>query len=443
MFLESSVLIGVTRWPSLVSWRALLMRTRHVEIARRTRSFAIREHSCVVLRRHLSGDSAIVSCGGRRRASVDKDKCFSCRKRVRQKRSPVQRKRGNHFNWLRVFGQEPPSMAIRSFYADIFEIKAQSERELQLKAQNERILEWRRALENGVQEIEISSSDVWQCLASLKKGKPSLDGVTAEMLLALPEEQILCLARNVQCMLSSLNFQETWSGVMASPSHQLSDHISQTPGIHLVAETASHLLEDPHRQLSIPHRQDAEPVYMIERGTELAREWSIPVFIAQLDLKKAFDRIYHDSIAEMLCRKDLRPQLVAVLCSRWCCSSLEVCLGHVTSDRCISVDRGVPQSAPESLLFVMVADEILGGLRPHWEWNNFAWACDEVSLGRLGYAGDVLLFSRFKTSPEAMIEDCCKNFWDAGLEVGLDTTHWSSSIAMDGETLVVQGQSAV
>ena len=30
---------------------------------------------------------------------------------------------------------------------------------------------------------------------------------------------------------------------------------------------------------------------MIERCTGLAREWSILVFIAQLDLKKAFDRI--------------------------------------------------------------------------------------------------------------------------------------------------------
>ena len=118
---------------------------------------------------------------------------------------------------------------------------------------------------------------------------------------------------------------------------------------------------------------------MIERCTELAREWNIPVFIAQLDLKKAFDRISHDSIAEMLCRKNLCPQLVAVLCSWWCCSSLEVRLGHVTSDRCISVDRGVPQGAPESpLVFVMVADEILGGLRPSWERRNFAWTCDAV-----------------------------------------------------------------
>ena len=30
------------------------------------------------------------------------------------KRSPVQRKRGNHFDWLRVLGQELPSVAIRS-----------------------------------------------------------------------------------------------------------------------------------------------------------------------------------------------------------------------------------------------------------------------------------------------------------------------------------------
>ena len=65
----------------------------------------------------------------------------------------MQRKRGNHFNWLRVFGQEPPSSAIRSFYADIFEITVPAERELQLKAKNERILEGRRAMDNGWKSV--------------------------------------------------------------------------------------------------------------------------------------------------------------------------------------------------------------------------------------------------------------------------------------------------
>ena len=175
----------------------------------------------------------------------------------------------------------------------------------------------------------------------------------------------------------------------------------------------------------IPHRQGAEAVYMIERCTELAREWNIPVCAAQLNLKKAFDRISHDSIAEMLCRKDFCPQLVAVLCSWWCCSSLEVRLGLVTSDRCISVDRGVPQGAPESpLVFVMVANEVLGGLRPSWERRNFAWTCDAVSLRCLGYADDVLLFSGSKASLETMIEAFCTKFGEAGLEEGLGKTHW-------------------
>ena len=91
----------------------------------------------------------------------------------------------------------------------------------------------------------------------------------------------------------------------------------------------------------------------------------------------------------------------------------------------------------------MVADEILGGLRPSWERRNFAWTCDAVSLSCLGYADDVLLFSGSKASLETMIEDCCMKFGEAGLEVGLDKTHWSSSIAMDGETLAVRGQSIV
>ena len=83
----------------------------------------------------------------------------------------------------------------------------------------------------------------------------------------------------------------------------------------------------------------------------------------------------------------------------------------------------------------MVADEILGGLRPCWERKKFAWTCDEVSSSCLGYADDVLLFSGSKASLEAMIEVCCVKFGEAGMEVGLGKTHWSSSIAMDGEAV--------
>ena len=87
----------------------------------------------------------------------------------------------------------------------------------------------------------------------------------------------------------------------------------------------------------------------------------------------------------------------------------------------------------------MVADEILGGLRR----RNFAWTCDAVSLSCLGYADDVLLFSGSNASLETMIEDCCTKFGEAGLKVGLDKTHWSSSIASEGESHAVRVRTVV
>ena len=198
----------------------------------------------------------------------------------------------------------------------------------------------------GAREIEVSPRDVWQCLARMKKGKSSPDGVTAETLLALPEEQMVCLARNIQNMFSLLNFQETWFRVVASliPKKPHPRGVNEFRPISCLTTFRKllayiwllKLLPLSRKTLQtafIPHRQGAQAVYMIGRCTELAREW-----IAQLDLNKAFDRVSHDNIAELLCRKNLCPQLVAVLCSWWCCSSLEVHLGHVTSDRCILVD---------------------------------------------------------------------------------------------------------
>ena len=182
------------------------------------------------------------------------------------------------------------------------------------------------------------------------------------------------------------------------------------------------LLELPHlswktlQTAFIPHRQASEAVYKRERCTELAREWSISVFNAQLDLQRAFDRIFHGSIAEMC------PQLVAVLRSWWCCSSLGSPFG--TRDL-RSLYLGGPGRCRKERLRVLWfswwwADEILGGLRPSWERRNFAWTCDAVSLSCLGYANDVLLFSGSKASLETMIEDCCTKCGEAGLEVGLD-----------------------
>ena len=166
-----------------------------------------------------------------------------------------------------------------------------------------------------------------------------------------------------------------------------------------------------------------------------------PHVVAQLDLKKAFDKVKHSAIAELLHKKGVSDQLVAILCRWWQHSTMEVRLGHVTADRPVQADRGVPQGAPESpLIFVLVTDEILGSLQSRWRDEGRGWTCDELHLSCLGYADDILLFARSKEDLEAMIADCCEAFGAAGLEVGLEKTHWSSSIDLADEKIHVRGQ---
>ena len=132
---------------------------------------------------------------------------------------------------------------------------------------------------------------------------------------------------------------------------------------------------------------------------------------------------FHNFIPEMLCRKNLKPttcgcplQLVVFQFSGSSPGTRYFRSLHLCGQGGCSRERLSP------LVFVMVADEIVGGLRPSWERKNFAWTCDEVSFSCLGYADDVLLFSGSKAALEAMSEDCCVKYGEAGLEVRFGQT---------------------
>ena len=129
------------------------------------------------------------------------------------------------------------------------------------------------------------------------------------------------------------------------------------------------------------------------------------MYIAQADLKKAFDVICQSQVVSLSSRKNVRLQRIEVLCCWWKASSLEVRLSYAVTEL---VDRGVPQGAPESrAVFLMVTVEILEG---------HGWKCDrEASL-------------------EVMIDDCCCAFARTGLEVGIHSTHWCSAALLTNES---------
>ena len=173
----------------------------------------------------------------------------------------------------------------------------------------------------------------------------------------------------------------------------------------------------------IPKSHAANGVFVIRRITELAREWKVPVFVAQLDLKKAFDCVLHSAIVNALQLQQVSLQSVAMLAAILKHSTTMISLGHVCAPA-IKMHRGLPQGAPESpLLFALVTEMVLRPLL--LRWKDAGWTFDSLHLSAVCYADDVLLVSSSKESPESMVSDVIEGFAKVGLAVSTEKCHWS------------------
>ena len=140
---------------------------------------------------------------------------------------------------------------------------------------------------------------------------------------------------------------------------------SQAIGIFVDADAA------PLNYLSfqcgfIPGSHAANGVYCIKRAAELSKEWSKPLYIAQLDLSKAFDRVLHSAIIDALKLQGVSLQCLAVLCGIPLQSEAAIKLGHVEAPP-VCMYRGLPQGAPESpSIFTLVTEMVLRPLLRSW-----------------------------------------------------------------------------
>ena len=179
----------------------------------------------------------------------------------------------------------------------------------------------------------------------------------------------------------------------------------------------------------------ANGVYVVKRAAELSKEWSMSLYVAQLDLKKAFDRILHSAVLDALRLKGASVQCLAVTAALLQNSTSKISLGHVSTSS-IRLNRGLPQGAPESpLLFVIVTDMVLSKLLRIWKARGSGWSFSGFSLSAVSYADDILLLSTSKRDLQLMISEVIQAFLDVGLEVGTDKCHWSSCPAKRKEKL--------
>ena len=140
----------------------------------------------------------------------------------------------------------------------------------------------------------------------------------------------------------------------------------------------------------MPGSQAADGVFAVKRAAEMSREWSRSIFLVQLDLSKAFDRVKHSSVIKALKLQGCTMQCLAVICAILAQSQISPVLGHVEAGA-VKMHRGLPQGAPESpLLFVLVIELVLRPLLTRWRASGSGWRLDDFWLPCVCFADDLL-----------------------------------------------------
>jgi hypothetical protein len=145
---------------------------------------------------------------------------------------------------------------------------------------------------------------------------------------------------------------------------------------------------------------------------EKSAEWGEPLFMAALDVEKAFDRVHHADLFKALLGCGAGMRLCATLKSFYAEMRAQVSLWPGAESRTFAVQRGVRQGDPLStLLFNLVLNEVLEEVRSIWDKRGYGTVVgtesgDRTNRGRLthvAFADDCTLIARSWTSLKRMI----------------------------------------
>ena len=157
---------------------------------------------------------------------------------------------------------------------------------------------------------------------------------------------------------------------------------------------------------------------------EIAKEWQIPVWIATLDFKKAFDTVSHDSLWSALAEQGIDDGYIALLTQLYTSQTATVKTDLLSRE--FKIERGTKQGDPlSSLLFNCLSESIFRKIKPVWKKRRTGLrlaSSDDEALTNLRFADDVLLFASSLPALTKILDDIHEAALQTGLELHPDKT---------------------
>ena len=157
---------------------------------------------------------------------------------------------------------------------------------------------------------------------------------------------------------------------------------------------------------------------------EKANEWGEEVWAASLDLEKAFDKVYHESVLSSLVDAGVESDVVLFLWKLYRQQQAYICLDSNDRSRLIDILRGVRQGDPMSpVLFNNVTWLIFKTLKDKWVQQGFGTivcsSLTEQSTHSM-FADDSTLFVSSRKALVSMIKDVQQALAEHGLNLNID-----------------------
>ena len=273
----------------------------------------------------------------------------------------------------------------------------------------------------------MTADEVIAALKKMKKLKTAADeGLVAEMLKTGHPGLILILAQLFTDILSGVAAPETWKAASLKVIFKKGDvklpknyrPISIVPVMAKLFSTVLYLrlqelVENKLVEEQFGFRRGrgcTDAVHILRMVVEKSEEWGEPLFLAALDVEKAFDRVHHADLFEALLRCGASISIVMTLRVFYADLRAKAHLWEGTESRHFAVQRGVRQGDPLStLLFNLVLNEVLQEVRVVWARRGYGTEVGSLPgrprLTHVAFADDCTLVARSWLSLKRMMTE--------------------------------------
>jgi ribonuclease HI len=335
---------------------------------------------------------------------------------------------------------------IQNFYSQLFISK--EENTSTIEALKEKIC--RSQLELNIMEKimdRITGENIATVIEKLPKNKATPDCIPYELFKWAPKQLSEHLAHLFNKILQEKDIPDHWRNSTIIPIHKGGSAldvknyrpIALAPSMYKIFMTIiQQRIQQVLDKLNILHhgQNGFKPntstqinIFQYLNILQNAKSLDRPLYVAYIDIKKAYDSVEHWGINQVLKYYNFPNSLIQLLTKVYQKNNTKIASPHGDTDN-IHMNKGVKQGCP---LSPTIFNIFLNPLLEHIEQTTTGYRLQAQTVRVLAYCDDLILISETEQDLQSMLNKVTNYFTHFNLDIGLDTNRTKTCVSTNRE----------